>query len=197
MRTILTIGHSTLPIEDFIRLLLDNGVEVVLDVRTVPRSRHNPQFSADSLAQSLYASGLLYENRKELGGLRRPRKDSPNSAWRNVSFRGFADFMQTEEFARTVDALAVRAARERCVLMCAETLPWRCHRSLIADALTVRGSNVVHIMSPGKTIPHSLTPWAVVEGSRITYPAAAAGPHGPPAEERTPQPGYARANTEC
>jgi len=186
---VLTIGHSTRSLDDFIRLLAENGVRVVVDVRTVPRSRHNPQFSAGSLAASLPAAGLLYENRKDLGGLRHPRKDSPNGAWRNASFRGFADYMQTEEFARAVDALAARPANEPCALMCAETLPWRCHRSLIADALSVRGLRVVHILGPGKTMPHSLTPWAAVEGLRITYPAASPAAGERPVEGSGPQPG--------
>ncbi len=175
---VLTVGHSTRSLEDFIKLLRENGVRTVVDVRTVPRSRHNPQFNADSLAESLRLAGLLYENRKDLGGLRRPRKDSPNGAWRNDSFRGFADYMQTEEFALAVDSLAAQAVKGTCALMCAETVPWRCHRSLIADALTVRGFAVVHIMGPGKTMAHALTPWAVVDGLRVTYPAA-----GPVAEK--------------
>jgi len=173
---VLTIGHATRSLDDFIQLLRENEARVVVDVRTVPRSRHNPQFNADSLPESLRAAGLLYEGRKELGGLRHPRKDSPNGAWRNASFRGFADYMQTEEFARAVDSLIARAADEQCVLMCAETLPWRCHRSLIADALFAREISVVHIMGAGKTMPHSLTPWAVVDGQRVTYPAVRADP---------------------
>jgi uncharacterized protein (DUF488 family) len=169
---VLTVGHSTRSLEDFIQLLLENLVRTVVDVRTVPRSRHNPQFNADSLAESLGMAGLLYENRKDLGGLRHPRKDSPNGAWRNDSFRGFADYMQTEEFAQAVDSLAAQAVKGTCALMCAETVPWRCHRSLIADALTVRGLTVVHIIGPGKTMAHALTPWAVVDGLRVTYPSA-------------------------
>ncbi len=169
---VLTVGHSTRSIEDFIQILLENAVQTVIDVRTVPRSRHNPQFNTDSLAKSLGAAGLQYENRKDLGGLRHPRKDSPNGAWRNDSFRGFADYMLTEEFAQALSVLLEKAGRERCVLMCAESVPWRCHRSLISDALSARGVPVVHILGPGKTMAHTLTPWAVVDGPRVTYPPA-------------------------
>ncbi len=189
---VLTIGHSTRSLNELIQLLRENGARVVMDVRTVPRSRHNPQFNADALAENLRAAGLVYESRKDLGGLRHPRKDSPNGAWRNASFRGFADYMQTEEFSQAVDSLAARAADEPCVLMCAETVPWRCHRSLIADALTVRGLAVVHIMGPGKTMPHTLTPWAVVDGLRITYPAITFGPAGSSGEGQGPRPGTPR-----
>jgi len=167
---ICTIGHSNRPIEDFIELLRHNGIACLLDIRTVPKSRHNPQFGQDQLAASLAAAGIEYRYLKGLGGLRRPGKDSPNAAWRNMSFRGYADYMQTGEFAANVDAV-VELGRERaCALMCAEAVPWRCHRSLVADALLVRGVPVDDIIDLRSRRPHKLTPFAHVEGLRITYP---------------------------
>jgi uncharacterized protein (DUF488 family) len=145
----------------------------VLDIRTVPRSRHNPQFNRDELPASLAAVGIDYRHIAGLGGLRHARPDSPNGAWRNASFRGYADYMQTEEFTGNVDALAGLAQTRRCVLMCAEAVPWRCHRSMVADALVVRGVPVEHIMGPHKRKPHTLTPFAHVEGTHISYPPTA------------------------
>jgi uncharacterized protein (DUF488 family) len=168
---VLTIGHATRPIEEFIRLLKENEVGCVLDIRTVPRSRHNPQFNRDALPDSLAAAGIGYRHIAGLGGLRHARADSPNKAWRNASFRGYADYMQTPEFTENVDDLAQLAGTTRCVLMCAESVPWRCHRSMVADALVVRGIPVEHIMGPHKRNPHKLTPFAHVEGTHITYPA--------------------------
>jgi uncharacterized protein (DUF488 family) len=167
---VLTIGHSTRTIEDFIDLLKAHGVQLVVDIRTVPRSRRNPQFNEDTLAASLKESGIDYVRLKELGGLRRPRKDSQNTGWRNPSFRGFADYMQTQDFEAGINEL-IRLARDRTVaIMCAEALPWRCHRSLVADALLVRGIKVEHIMSLKNRIEHSMTKWARVDGKQITYP---------------------------
>ncbi len=134
----LTIGHSTRALEDFIVLLKAHGVEQLIDVRTIPRSRHNPQFNADTLPAGLRAADIAYVHLKELGGLRYPRADSPNQGWRNSSFRGYADYMQTEEFAKALERLLALAAKKRSVIMCAEAVPWRCHRSLIADALRVK-----------------------------------------------------------
>jgi uncharacterized protein (DUF488 family) len=168
---VLTIGHATRPIEEFISLLKENEVGCVLDIRTVPRSRHNPQFNRDALPDSLAAAGIGYRHIAGLGGLRHARADSPNKAWRNASFRGYADYMQTPEFTENVDDLAQLAGTTRCVLMCAESVPWRCHRSMVADALVVRGIPVEHIMGPHKRNPHKLTPFAHVEGTHITYPA--------------------------
>ncbi|TFW31307.1 DUF488 domain-containing protein [Massilia horti] len=166
-----TIGHSDRPIEEFVELLRSNEVECVLDIRTVPKSRHNPQFNRDTLPASLAAAGIGYRHIAGLGGLRHAHKDSPNMGWHNASFRGYADYMQTEEFAHNVDALVQLAQEERCALMCAEAVPWRCHRSLVADALLVRGIPVEHIMGPNKRKPHTLTPFAHVIGATITYPA--------------------------
>jgi len=170
---ICTIGHSNRPIGEFIALLQAHGVECVLDIRTVPKSRRNPQFGQDSLPASLARAGIGYRYLAGLGGLRRPRKDSPNGAWRNESFRGYADYMQSEEFAQNVDAVAQLAHSGRCALMCAEAVPWRCHRSLVADALTVRQVRVEHILGKQARRPHKLTPFARVEGTRITYPPGA------------------------
>jgi uncharacterized protein (DUF488 family) len=167
---ILTIGHSTRPIEAFLHLLEAHGVRHLVDVRTIPRSRYNPQFNDDALAAALHRAGIAYTNMKALGGLRHSRPDSHNTGWRNLSFRGYADYMQTPEFAGALDALIQLASAEPAAIMCAEAVPWRCHRSLIADALTVRGCAVAHIMGEGPPQPHSLTSFAKVRGTRITYP---------------------------
>ncbi|MFL6672671.1 MAG: DUF488 family protein [Massilia sp.] len=174
-----TIGHSNRPIDEFIGLLHSNGVECVLDIRTVPRSRHNPQFNRDALPESLAAAGIGYRHLAGLGGLRHARPGSPNTGWRNASFRGYADYMQSPEFADNVAAVIELAQRSRCALMCAEAVPWRCHRSLVADALIVRGLVVEHIVSGQKRRPHTLTPFARVEGERITYPQPEQPPAGP------------------
>jgi len=168
---VLTVGHSNRPIEEFLALLKAHGVELLVDVRTVPRSRHNPQFNRETLPASLALAGIRYEHMPGLGGLRRPRKDSPNTGWKNLSFRGYADYMQTEEFAGNLRALEERDRSSRTAIMCAESVPWRCHRSLIADALTVNGHAVAHIMSESKANPHRLTTFAAVRENRITYPA--------------------------
>jgi uncharacterized protein (DUF488 family) len=165
-----TIGHSDRPIEEFIDLLRRNEVQCVLDIRTVPRSRHNPQFNRDTLPAALAAAGIGYRHIAELGGLRHARADSPNAGWHNASFRGYADYMQTPQFEHSVDELARLAARTRVALMCAEAVPWRCHRSLVADALTVRSVPVEHIIGAGKRKPHTLTPFARVAGTHISYP---------------------------
>lgn len=170
-KLILTIGHSTRELAAFVGLLQAHAVTCVADVRTVPRSRHNPQFNKETLPKALRGAGIAYEHMPGLGGLRRTRPDSPNTAWRNASFRGYADYMQTEEFAENLDFLIARASADRVALMCAEAVPWRCHRSLIADALSVRGISVEHILSASGTQAHKLTPWARVRGKRITYPA--------------------------
>lgn len=167
---VFTVGHSTLPIEQFIAVLNAFGVRRLADVRTVPRSRRNPQFNADALASALRVREIDYVPAPSLGGLRHPRKDSPNTGWRNESFRGYADHMQTEVFAEGLDAL-IRMSREaRTAIMCAEAVPWRCHRSLVADALEVRGVPVVEILSERSARMHELTPFARVDGTRITYP---------------------------
>ncbi|HYM68474.1 MAG TPA: DUF488 domain-containing protein [bacterium] len=180
-----TIGHSTRTLDELVEALRGFGVQTLVDVRTVPRSRHVPQFNRETLSRTLPRRGIRYRHAPALGGLRRPRADSINTAWRNTSFRGFADYMGTPEFEEAVRALR-RLAREEgpVALMCAEAVPWRCHRSLIADALAARRDGVMHIMTPGSARPHALTPWAVVDGTTVTYP-------GPPPERsagpRTPQ----------
>ena len=174
--TVLTIGHSTRTLEQFIEVLKAHGVTRVVDVRTVPRSRHNPQFNRDTLPGTLEAAGIGYAHLPGLGGLRHGRKDSPNTGWRNASFQGYADYMLTPEFAENIERLMALGRRERIAVMCAEAVPWRCHRSLIADALAVRGVAVEHIMSASRRDPHQMTPFARVEGERITYPEPAAQP---------------------
>jgi uncharacterized protein (DUF488 family) len=168
----LTVGHSTHPIEKFIGMLAGNGVELLVDVRTMPRSRHNPQFNRETLPASLQPAGIAYVHMQGLGGLRHARPDSVNTGWRNLSFRGFADYMQTPEFAAALQHLIEQSSARRAAIMCSEALPWRCHRSLIADALTVRGIPVEHIMNASSRKPHSLTPFAHIEhadGDKITY----------------------------
>lgn len=177
---IFTIGHSTRPIGEFIALLQSNGVERLIDIRTIPKSRHNPQFNGDALARALGAAKIDYIHLKDLGGLRRARRDSINVGWRNASFRGFADYMQTEEFARALDRAIELARAKPAALMCAEAVPWRCHRSLVADALTARGFEVLEIVSGAPPKPHKLTPFARVRGTQITYPADETGNLFPP-----------------
>ncbi len=173
LHTVLTIGHSTRSLEDLVRLLKDNGVTMVADVRTVPRSRHNPQFNQETLPHDLAAAGIKYRHMPGLGGLRRPVAGSPNKGWHNAGFRGFADYMQTEEFARILEDLMQVAKKDTVALMCAEAVPWRCHRSLVADALVVRGMAVEHILSAKTRRSHTLTPWAQLIGDRLVYPAPA------------------------
>ncbi len=171
--TVFTIGHSTRTLESFAHLLRAHGVTRLVDVRTVPRSRHNPQYNQEILPDSLQAAAIAYTHLPGLGGLRHARPDSANGGWENASFRGFADYMQTPEFDQALDQLLAMARRERIAVMCAEAVPWRCHRSLIADALCVRGVAVEHILSGTHSQPHRLTPWARIEGTRITYPPPA------------------------
>jgi uncharacterized protein (DUF488 family) len=165
-----TVGHSTRPIGEFIDLLRAHGIALLVDVRTIPRSRYNPQFNTDMLAQSLGEAGLQYRHLPKLGGLRKPKKDSFNNGWRNASFRGYADYMQTEEFFNAIEELMAESRSQPAAIMCAEAVPWRCHRSLIADALVSRGWNVRHIMSPEQATPHVLTSFAHLEAGRLTYP---------------------------
>jgi len=170
MTIIYTIGHSTRPLEEFIATLKAHAIGLVADVRTIPRSRHNPHYNGDALAAALREQGISYEHLKDLGGLRHARKDSVNTAWENDSFRGFADYMQTADFEKGLKVLVDAARKERAVIMCAEALPWRCHRSLIGDALLARGITVMDIMNASSVKAHSLTPWAKVTGTSITYP---------------------------
>lgn len=170
-----TIGHSNRPLDTFLDLLRSNEVAHVLDVRTVPRSRHNPQFNQDALLASLGAVHIAYTHVSGLGGLRHARADSPNAGWHNLSFRSYADYMQSPEFADNVQWVADLARAERCVLMCAEAVPWRCHRSMIGDALLVRGIRVEDIIGPKGRKPHVLTAFAHVEGVQVTYPPPSLG----------------------
>jgi len=167
---IMTVGHSTHPIIEFIEILKAHHVKQIFDVRTVPRSRHNPQFNKDELPNSLLKNGITYRHLPGLGGLRHTRKDSVNTAWKNASFRGYADYMQTPEFEQSLEELISLAAKALTAIMCAEAVPWRCHRSMIGDALLVRGITVVDIMSETSSRAHELTSFAVVEGTNITYP---------------------------
>jgi uncharacterized protein (DUF488 family) len=167
---VLTIGHSTRPIETFVRMLQAHGVQRLVDVRTVPRSRRNPQFGQDVLPETLRQAGIAYAHLGGLGGLRHARNDSRNTGWRNASFRGYADYMQTPEFETALQTLIKIANQEQVAIMCAEAVPWRCHRSLIGDALVARGIAVEDILSEERVQPHKLTPFARVEGARVTYP---------------------------
>jgi uncharacterized protein (DUF488 family) len=169
---ILTIGHSTRSIQEFIRLVAAHGAKRVIDIRTIPRSRRNPQFNRENLASALRNAEIRYRHMADLGGLRRPRRDSMNTGWRNPSFRAYADHMQTATFTKSLERCIELAKRDRTVLMCAEAVPWRCHRSLIADALLARGIQTAEITSGVRARPHSLTPWAQVIGAQVTYPAA-------------------------
>ncbi len=173
---IFTIGHSTRPLAEFIALLAAHGVTVLVDVRTVPRSRYNPQFNTDTLAPALAEAGIQYRHEKALGGLRRARPDSRNLGWRNESFRGYADYMETPDFDRALDdVVALANSGERVALMCAEGAPFRCHRSLIADALVARGKTVAEISSRTRATVHQLTTFARVVDRRPTYPQEVAG----------------------
>ena len=175
---VLTIGHSTRAWKDFLDLLRAHRVKRVIDVRSIPRSRHNPQFNREILSAKLRAARIGYVHLAKLGGLRHARRDSSNMGWRNASFRGFADYMQTSEFEAGLFRLMKLAGQKRSAIMCAEAVPWRCHRSLIADALTVRGIRVEDIMSMKRSQVHSLTPFAHVQGHRITYPIGDPGDGG-------------------
>ena len=168
---VLSIGHSTHSLDEFVGLLLAHGVTCVVDVRTVPRSSHNPQFNKTSLPRSLKKAGLEYVHIPGLGGLRHAKADSINIGWRNTSFRGYADYMQTTAFEESLNELIRLANQDRVALMCAEALPCRCHRSLIADALLIRGIHTEDIMTLTSRPVHSLTPFAEVNGTLLTYPA--------------------------
>jgi uncharacterized protein (DUF488 family) len=174
---VLTIGHSNRPLAEFLRLLQAHHVTLLVDVRKMPGSGKNPQFNQDTLSQALHEAGIEYVHIPGLGGLRRRTPDSPNTGWRNASFRAYADYMLTAEFEKSLAEFQKRSTGKQAALMCAEAVPWRCHRSLIADALIVRGVRVDDIFTAGSTQPHSLTPFAHVEGTRITYP--------PPVDEQS------------
>lgn len=167
---ILTIGHSNRTLEDFLALLTAHGVQVVIDVRKLPGSRLYPHFNAEELAASLAGERIDYVHAPGLGGRRKPNADSPNGAWRNASFRAFADYMQTSDFAAEVGKLIELSQHRQPVIMCSEAVPWRCHRSLISDALVSKGEAVEHIMSAKKRDIHHLKPWARVRDGKVTYP---------------------------
>ena len=170
MHTIYTIGHSTRTIEQFIELLKAHDIEELVDVRTIPKSRHNPQFGAEELAASLQRAGIAYKHLAKLGGLRHASKDSVNLGWQNISFRGFADYMATSEFQTALDELKTLAEKKTVAIMCAEAVPWRCHRSLIADALAVQGWQVLHIQSRKTASPRESTTFLKVQDGKLTYP---------------------------
>jgi uncharacterized protein (DUF488 family) len=172
---IFTIGHSTRPIPEFARLLQSHGVELLVDIRTIPKSRHNPQYGGARLRASLARRKIGYRHLAELGGLRKPMGDSVNTGWRNRSFRGYADHMQSPEFHAALEKLLELARGVKIAIMCAEAVPWRCHRNLVADTLVARGIPVAHIMSETRATPHRITPWARVKSGRVTYPAYESG----------------------
>lgn len=171
---VFTVGHSTRPLTEFIALLVAHSVNRLIDVRSVPRSRHNPQFNGDTLPVALEAAGIHYEHIAGLGGFRHTSSESLNLGWRNASFSGYADYMQSAEFAQNLASLMKLAKQERVAIMCAEAVPWRCHRSLIADALLVHGLRVEEIISQTRCQIHTLTPFAKVNGTAITYPPSSA-----------------------
>ena len=170
--TIHTVGHSTRSTDEFVHILKSHGVAQLIDIRTIPKSARNPQFGQEALRTSLNAAGIRYTHLPGLGGLRKPRPDSINTGWRNTSFRGYADYMQTADFDAGLQRLIKLARSKRTAIMCAEAVPWRCHRSLIGDALTVRGIRVEDIMSGKTARVHALTSFARVRRNAITYPAS-------------------------
>lgn len=167
--TVWTIGHSTRPLQEFLDLLAEHRIQTVVDVRAHPGSRKYPQYGQDALADTLRAQDIEYQWFKGLGGRRRASADSPNTAWRNASFRGYADYMSTADFRYALDALYELAARSRMALMCAEAVWWRCHRSMIADALCVEGAQVLHIMNAGHCVTHPMTSPARIVDGKLTY----------------------------
>jgi uncharacterized protein (DUF488 family) len=167
-----SIGHSTHGLDELVELLAGHEIGALVDIRTVPKSRRHPHFRSDALARSLPERGIAYTHLPPLGGFRRPRADSPNAAWRNDSFRGYADYAMTGEFAAGLAELRRIAEAERTAMMCSEALWWRCHRRLVADRLVAAGDAVLHIGADGRVSEHELTPMACVSGDgQITYPA--------------------------
>ena len=176
MPPVFTVGHSTRPIEDLLALLAEHGVRTLVDVRRFPGSRRHPQYSRDALAASLAAAGIQYVHEPDLGGRRAARPDSPHTAWRVEAFRGYADYMETPEFQAALERLIRRAEEETVAILCAEAVPWRCHRRLISDALVARGVQVMHILGPGRANSHELDPNArLLPNGRLLY----AGPEDP------------------
>jgi uncharacterized protein (DUF488 family) len=174
-----TIGHSTRTVEEFLELLHREGIRRVVDVRAFPGSRRHPHFGREALAKRLAAAGLDYAHAPLLGGRRRPRPGAPPTAWRNEGFAGYADYMTSPEFRKGVDGLLVAAAEQRSAIMCSEAVPWRCHRSMISDAVVARGWEVLHILDGGLS-PHKLSRLAVVEGDEVRYPPEGSGQHSLP-----------------
>lgn len=168
--TLYSVGHSNRTIEHFTALLMAHGIQQVIDIRTIPKSRHNPQFNKESLPKALKKAHIFYTHIKELGGLRHPQKDSINTGWKNLSFRGFADYMATSEFKIGLDYLKTIALSKKTVMMCAEAVPWRCHRSLIADALTKQKWQVFHIQSKETALSHEPTPFLKIRNGNLVYP---------------------------
>ena len=164
-----TIGHSTHSAQDFIETLKAYGINLLADVRRFPNSRSNPQFNQNELAALLQPAGIEYMHFPDLGGRRRPRLDSPNLVWRNASFRGYADYMETQEFEQGIDRLIAAAGRRRVAIMCAEAVWWRCHRRLISDYLECLGIEVTHILTPSQSKPHALTPGARIVKGKLYY----------------------------
>lgn len=173
MNEIFTIGHSTRPIEEFIKLLKSHSIKQLVDIRTIPGSRHNPQFGQAELKKSLEDAGITYQYLKELGGLRPNGKSSMNDAWRNKSFRNYADYMQTDEFEEGIETLIKLSKDATTAIMCAEAVPWRCHRSLVSDALVVRKIPICEIIGEDSERAHTLTPFAAVNGTEVIYPKSA------------------------
>ena len=195
--TVFTIGHSTRTLAEFIAILRAHGVRRVVDVRSIPRSRHNPQFNRETLARHLRAARIAYLHLKKLGGLRRAKAGSKNLGWHNASFRGFADYMQTNEFLAWLERLQKLAVGKSTAIMCAEAVPWRCHRSLIADALVVRDFAVQDILNASRAQEHELTPFARVRGLRITYPTDKPGERRGAVREGGRDPGPPRVRHEA
>lgn len=165
-----TVGHSTRTLDELLALVRAHGVTLIADVRKIPRSRRHPQFNREALARDLPAAGVGYVHLPALGGLRRGHAHSVNTAWKNPSFRAYADYMQTDEFAAALEGLAQHAREAETAIMCAEAVWWRCHRSLIADALVARAIPVRHIVSAERAEPHALRSFAVLDGTRVSYP---------------------------
>lgn len=172
MQTVYTIGHSTHDKKKFVEMLKAHGIRLLIDVRTIPKSRKVPHYNSDVLEEYLRKNKILYVHMPQLGGLRHYSGDSLNTGWRNLSFRGYADYMHSNEFWKGIDDLMIYAKDSDAAIMCAEALPWRCHRSLIADALLSKGVKVVHILSAAKLLEHKMTEFAKVRNGRIFYPAA-------------------------
>lgn len=170
MTKIFTIGHSTREIDEFVELLKSHGITQLVDIRTIPKSRHNPQYGQTELVKSLKQHKIEYRYLKELGGLRPAVKNSANTAWRNKSFRNYADYMQSDKFKQGLDELIEFSKKACTAIMCAEAVPWRCHRSLVSDALLVHGIAVDEIINKGNARAHTMTSFVVVDGTDILYP---------------------------